>query len=297
MSRSVRCPQCKSVLNVPADVGEKRLKCPTCATRFVVTPFGVARVETPAPSERSAASSMTVTLEPVARPIDHKRPLPDLLDAAAEADAAALFRDDPVPPRRLAGGDARSRPRTCPDCGAVVPAGMSLCNACGLDLDTGTRADTLDVVEPVADAPHERPPISAGGLVVGCGALAQGVALCVLGAVAHSPAGIVELLAGLFLIYTAVLYLAGRAARPLLAGLMFAGVVALCLLVIAPILVANGTIPGAAPAAEPAQNADSAEVTRHLDMNALIGGVAFVTSAALMMVYLTMRTARRHIRH
>ena len=52
--------------------------------------------------------------------------------------------------RRQSAAEARARARRCPTCGGVVPAGMSLCNTCGLNLETGQRVD-LD--EDLAPAP------------------------------------------------------------------------------------------------------------------------------------------------
>ena len=44
--------------------------------------------------------------------------------------------------------EARSSSRRCPTCGGVVPVGMSLCQTCGLDLESGTRIDLIDDLAP-----------------------------------------------------------------------------------------------------------------------------------------------------
>src|SRR2546429_591121 len=64
-------------------------------------------------------------------------------------DALALFQDSPkAAPRRLGAAEARAQARRCPTCGGVVPAGMSLCQTCGLDLETKTRVSLDDDLAP-----------------------------------------------------------------------------------------------------------------------------------------------------
>ncbi len=65
----------------------------------------------------------------------------------APADALALFQDEPKQNRKPKGAEARAKARRCPSCGGVVGIGMSLCNTCGLDLDTGKRVAPLEIFE------------------------------------------------------------------------------------------------------------------------------------------------------
>ena len=89
---------------------------------------------------------------------------PGQAKAPAPADVMALFLDEPKSNRKPKGAEARSKARRCPSCSNVVGVGMSLCNTCGLDLDTGQRIAPLDIIDdemPVAppgvDAPDGRP--------------------------------------------------------------------------------------------------------------------------------------------
>ena len=75
---------------------------------------------------------------PQARQGPEPEPRPDQAPAPA-ADVLALFQDEPKTNRKPKGAEARAKARRCPDCGGVVGVGMSLCNTCGLDLDTGQR--------------------------------------------------------------------------------------------------------------------------------------------------------------
>ena len=88
-------------------------------------------------------------------PPTHRKPAP-----APASPVEALFQDDDDQPRRrVAAGDARKNSRRCPDCGGVVPAGMSLCQRCGLNLETGMRIDLVDELIPEPEPPRPQQPI------------------------------------------------------------------------------------------------------------------------------------------
>src|SRR5262249_34448332 len=73
--------------------------------------------------------------------------------------ALALFEEKKPAPRRPSAAEARAQARRCPTCGSGVPAGMSICARCGLDLETGTRIALDDDLMPEAPPPPPGPPI------------------------------------------------------------------------------------------------------------------------------------------
>ena len=97
-----------------------------------------------------------------------------------EADALSLFNDRPAAPRRKSAGDARATARRCPTCGGVVPPGMSLCQTCGLDLESGMRVSLVnDLTPPPPPRPQGIPaPIAiVGFLCLGISVLCTGMVL------------------------------------------------------------------------------------------------------------------------
>src|SRR2546423_697550 len=127
MPQTTRCPGCGVVLNLPEGAIGRRLKCPKCGNKF--------QSGTPESTPSMLAPGDTPTAPGGTR---------------ATADVASLFREDDSAPRHTTAADRRAQSRPCPSCQRMVPAGMSLCPNCGLDLDSGTRVDLdddLDVVE------------------------------------------------------------------------------------------------------------------------------------------------------
>ncbi|MDE2505736.1 MAG: hypothetical protein KGM43_00845 [Planctomycetota bacterium] len=251
MPRIIHCPACGIELNLPESALGRRLKCPSCLTKFVpsFTTHGSrsvaddARPSTSSEIERIAGagagrSSRTSEHGPQRvrggdherhrdheRQRDHERhreherhvsgrdanvDLPSLRDtfdlpmtdeprhgrgpaspaealffddqprkpahpsaadalfgdtaptrkAAPASPVEALFQEDDEPVRRrVAAGDARQHSRRCPDCGGVVPAGMSLCQRCGLNLETGMRIDLVDELIPEPEPPRPSQPV------------------------------------------------------------------------------------------------------------------------------------------
>ena len=176
--------------------------------------------------------------------LDDDPPIPNR--PAAVADAAALFRDDPPTDRRKkAVAEAKRVARRCPSCGSVVLSGMSLCERCGMDIDTGQRYDVVE--ESPNDAP---PPMATTGppatvLVIGVIALVTGLALSVLSV--FTLAGVGALLLTpvcLFGAFAGLQFLRGKALKLMIVSLMLGGGVDLVALIILPIVMADeGVVP------------------------------------------------------
>ena len=260
------CPQCRTVLNLPDGAAGKKLKCPQCGTKFLAGDAGAAPRSTApgAYNARPASSLLPTTPSPIGPsshgdadlPVSGAGDLretfnPDLLFGEAgkpaaravkpkdAADPIGLFDDAPVGPRPRTIGDAKRQARRCPDCGSVVPQGMSLCGRCGLDLDTGRRTtDVMDEVleDTVPGGPAvSGPPISI--VLVGALTLITSALLAIL-AVVKMPdiGGLAFALVGLFGVFASVQFLRGKAVRPLVSALLIGGAIALIWMVILPVV-------------------------------------------------------------
>jgi len=162
-------------LNVPDHAIGKRLKCPKCGTKFAVSPgaegspdstFLLPGVTPPSSQEVvSARGPSAEGLPTAAGDLRDTFDLPLMREEAGgsgtrggvgtvtakkqAADALALFNDQPrKEKRRLSPAEERSKPRRCTTCGGVVPAGMSICSKCGLDLESGSRVSLEDDFAP-----------------------------------------------------------------------------------------------------------------------------------------------------
>jgi hypothetical protein len=74
-------------------------------------------------------------------------------------DVSALFDHSTAPKRRKSAAEARSQARRCTSCQGFVPAGMSVCQVCGLDQETGIRIDLDEDLGPKAPPPIPGPPL------------------------------------------------------------------------------------------------------------------------------------------
>ena len=172
--------------------------------------------------------------------------LPSGSSPYAEADAAGLIEDDePVRPRKRTSAEARSTTRRC-TCGGVVPAGMSLCPRCGLDLETGTRDTTFDVLEVEAlppravAAPFGVMIVSLTSALVGVGLALTALVLYLLRTDAPNRWGFLLLSAvSAFGVYAAVRLIRNRSARLLLVALMLGGLIDVAALIVLPITLAS----------------------------------------------------------
>jgi len=99
--------------------------------------------------------------------------LPDLGPDKAISDVSSLLAPETAPRRRKSSAEARSQARRCTSCQGFVPAGMSVCQVCGLDQETGVRIDLDEDLGPKAPPPMPGPPlhISIVGGICGVGGI------------------------------------------------------------------------------------------------------------------------------
>lgn len=324
--RTVQCPECGVVLNVPAAASGRRLKCPRCETRFAAPEAeGPSSATFPAMNETSsAASSMYApraadssgdfTLPGSLPPLRETFDLPLLGEdgpraeptppaAAPVSDAMALFQDEPKAARRPKGGaEARAQARRCPTCSGVVPVGMSLCSRCGLDLDTGQRAETLELFDEAPVAPRQQTfPMAV--VIIGGVCLLGSALLSIVTAVAWKQGmeGCQFLLAVcLFGIFASVQFLRRKTARLLFIALSLGVFVDVLALIALPIYNANTqegvpavTITGTAPDDSELDGPRIQSLEERLDMRKIQWGVALMLAYAGLAVYLHTPSFRR----
>jgi hypothetical protein len=351
MTRTIQCPECGVVLNVPDSAAGRKLKCPKCATKFAAPQsFGPADsviaesspestlfptrkgpstqgsddLPTRRPSSGSidlptsafGASSGSIDLPSSPGSLRDTFDLPMLGDdlpalsedlprsskgqgTKAPADALALFQDEPKSKRKITGAEARAKARRCPSCGGVVGVGMSLCNTCGLDLDTGQRIAPLDVFDD--DMPTmpraETPPL--GVLFIGSISALVNLLLSIISVVAWAKGeglGVLCLLViWIFGIFASVQFLRRKSIRPLFLALGLAVCVGVVYLIALPIwavnvdteiIMTNPDIPPPSvdpndPDAPPVQN-----IADKLNISRIFWGVAVLLSYAAISLYL-----------
>ena len=238
-------------------------------------------------------------------PAPASKPRASGVTPAPTADALGLFQDEPKTARKLKGAEARAHARRCPSCGGVVGVGMSLCNTCGLDLDTGQRIAPLEVFEDEMPAVYHAPMPSLGVLFVG--------SLCGVGFLLLSVASVVAwskgregaqflLVVWLFGIYGAVQFLRRKSVRPLFIALSLAVGIGAVALIALPIYDANVTT-GAAPIVTDgfpdAQDPDAPHIrplTEQIDMNKISYGIFSLLAFAGLAVYLNTPGVRREFK-
>ena len=92
-----------------------------------------------------------------------------LAEAGWAAETAALdstYVRAPLGARGQRGAEARAQARRCSSCASIVPAGLSLCSRCGLDLDTGVRHAPMEIYDdemPVAPRAATPPSVPEEG--------------------------------------------------------------------------------------------------------------------------------------
>jgi len=267
MPQTIICQQCGAVLNLPAHIeAGKKLKCPKCATRFVVSQRDASSAST-RPGEVDAAPTSTYELPKHVASLDDL-PLPTaegdlreslglpLLSTEAErsvtstarvqvGDAAALFKDDVTRRRKPTGAEARARARRCSRCGGLVPVGMSLCSACGTDQDTGRHFGLEDDFAPPPPPPPSGPPLHIAIPGMLCGLAAVVLALLALIQSVRVEPGLYQyswlalgVVAG-YGIYGAVQFLRGRSVKNLIMALTLGVIVNIFALIALPLFEAN----------------------------------------------------------
>lgn len=271
MSARTHCPNCHAPLKVPDAAVGRRLKCPKCATKFVpdlevggTASRGGASGSVTGMPEAGPASASSPAMRPadddlimptVTRDFREAFDLPLLKDddeidrvvaPRGEASAASLL-NEPSRPRakKPVGGDARRQARRC-ECGSVVPAGMSLCTRCGLDLDTGMRIGVDDLLEETV-APPRMPGVPMGVIFVGVTTTLISVMLTLTALYFYFAPRYSERSWGFLLlamvasfgVYASVRFIQGRSMRLLLSALLLGGALDLIGLVVWPIVQAD----------------------------------------------------------
>jgi hypothetical protein len=317
MPLTTQCPNpaCRVVLNLPESAAGKRLKCPKCGTKFQA---GAASTRPPssAPGVADAGHSSTTIQTTVRDHNDLDLPvatgdlreifdLPLLMDDAPKApgprhstaDAVALFQDDQPTRRRPTGAEARARPRRC-SCGGVVPAGMSLCGLCGLDLDTGRRPAVEEMLD---DAPppvirEAGPPI--GIMFIGAVGSISSLLLAMMSFYKwqfESLQGFQFLgLICLFGLYASIQFLRGRSAKALLVALALGAAIDLVALVILPAYDAMSNPEIQAGDANDPDAIRIQPVSERMNTQKITWGIIILLIDAAAFVYLSTAGIRRH---
>jgi hypothetical protein len=157
------------------------------------------------------------------------------------ADALALFEETRPSARRPSAAEARSKPRRCPNCGGVVPVGMSICASCGLDLETGMRVGLEDDLAPPPPPPTSGPPLAiaiVGGICL-VGSIAATVVPAARWIVWHEDGWQWFIPVGAFAIFSAVHFLRGKSAKLLLVALTLGVLIDVLALIALPVYQAN----------------------------------------------------------
>jgi hypothetical protein len=320
MPATTQCPHCGIVLNLPPGGEGRRLRCPRCSNRFysgapgtkpptsapgideASTGSGNLRATVPARGEVLPRAEgdlrETFDLESMTGSSGPSRP-----GRRQTADAEALFRDDDPPRRKPAPAELRARSRRCPTCGTIVPAGMSLCVGCGLDLDTGRRVEEEELFDdspPPAFRGDETP---VGVLLLGGAALVVSAVLTLIAFLKWSGGlegaqylGIV----GLFAIFASVQFLRGVSLKLLLIALTLGAAIDVVALIALPVYRANNEapLPPAVAEAEPEEGTAKRLPTyeERLDTKSMMLGVGLLMAYAAVAFYLSTPGVRRHFR-
>ena len=317
MPRNIQCPHCGVVLTVPDGAAGRRLKCPQCQEIFKAE-GGPARPPSKAPGVGESRPASSLYSAPVMRDVDiptSEGPLRDLLDipllsddppakpgksGSASSDAMALFRDDPAPKRKKTSAEARSVSRPCPTCRRIVPAGMSLCNHCGLDLDTGIRIGIDEDLDTVPTAPRSSGmPMTV--LLAGMLFIALSLGLSVASIVGWSK-GITGseflLIICLFGVYASVQFTRMKTVKLLFVALTLGVMIDVIAMIALPVYNAVTDVETFQTAADPDNSDDEGlrikSMKDSLDVNKLTWGIAIVFSYAAVSVYLNSPPVKRH---
>lgn len=317
MPRTTKCTNCSTVLNIPDEAAGRRLKCPKCGTKFYAeggassATIGTHNASPADPSSqeiRRGHSDLDLPTAP--GNLRETFDLPLLGELAAEAsptkaarpgnDALALFEDDPKPAssRRPTGAEARAKARRCPTCGGHVGVGMSICQTCGLDLETGMRVGLEDDL--VAPPPPPAASLPLHIMLVG-GVCALGGGLLAAYAAFQSTQGVAGwryfIPVCLFAVFAAVQFLRGKSPKMLLAALSLGAVLNVVGLIVMPIVYANmeTKVVNVTPAADDPNAADVMiqPITERLDSDRIMTGILLLVAYALISVYLISPAANR----
>ena len=326
MPQTIQCKNCGVVLNLPPHVkAGKRLKCPRCATRFVVSETDASSISTVPGTTDAALTSFDLEKRPPSTDdlpsATSEGDLRDTFDlplsggrdaeqgsavsAPATADAAALFADSGPSKRRPTAAEARSRARRCSHCGGGVPPGMSICQTCGTDQETGMRVGLEDDLAPPAPPRPDGPPLHVA--IVG-GMCGTGALILALAGAIQSTRGQSSLenywwlgvaIVSAFGVFACVQLLRGKSARTLLLALTVGVVFNLIGMVAYPVIEPFLEDPAASPPpiVDPANN-DNPDVPTFVDkFNAqrVVIGSGLVVLYAVLSLYLISPQVKKYI--
>ena len=329
MPRTIQCKECGIVLNLPDHTqAGKRLKCPRCGTKFVVSETEASSVSTvPGLTDAAPTSTYELPKRPPSRD-DLPRTFVegDLRDTfelplgsgrqaehgaaesqAAIGDAASLFDDRAAPKRKTFAADARAKARRCSSCGGIVPLGMSTCISCGLDQETGIKVgfDDDDLI-PAGPPRAQGPPIHVaiiGGLCAAAGLIftLYGVTRSVQGNADWRQYGWLALaLVAAYGIYTSIEFIRGRTARLLMVAITLGIGADLMILVATPIV--EVILADHKQVAKPVANANVNDFDvsiippeDRLDMQRIMYGISITVIFAVLYVYLMSPPVKRYI--
>jgi predicted nucleic acid-binding Zn-ribbon protein len=326
MPRTTQCTQCGIVLNVPDQAIGKRLKCPKCGTKFATSPdaegspgstYVLPSTKPPSSQEEiSARRSSSETLPTAAGDLRDTFDLSSMTEVAGApgsrmvttavagpkqtADALALFNDPPKEKRRLKPAEERSKVRRCPTCGGVVPAGMSICSKCGLDLESGTRVSLDDEFAPPPAPPQPMWPLPVA--IIG--------GICFLASLIFTVATLSLWMRGvdgflyfiplcLFAVFASVQFLRRKSLKLLVIALTFGLAIDIVAMIAMPIVDAN--LQTKAIARDHTDDLDQADiaipsVVDRLDTQKLSLGITLIIVYAGVTIYLISPPVRRYFR-
>lgn len=327
MPRTIQCTQCGIVLNVPDQAIGKRLKCPKCGTKFATSPdaegspgstYVLPSTKPPSSQEEiSARRSSSETLPTAAGDLRDTFDLSSMTEVAGPpgsrmvttavagpkqtADALALFNDPPKEKRRLKPAEERSKVRRCPTCGGVVPAGMSICSKCGLDLESGTRVTLDDDLSPALPPPSTTIPLPIA-IIGGVSFLASLIfTIATLSLWFRGADGFQYFIPlCLFAIFASVQFLRLKSLRFLLMALTFGLAIDIVGLIAMPIFHANSETGPVQRAVD--YDPDEVDITipsvvDRLDTQSLSLGISLIIVYSGVTVFLLSPPVRRHFRH
>jgi hypothetical protein len=234
-----------------------------------------------------------------ASPAPAGRPL--TAGAGPVADALVLFDDRPQSPRRKTGAEARAQARRCPNCQGAVPAGMSLCQVCGFDLETGTKISLADELIPP-------PPPAPAGLpldmtIIGCLCVAMSIALAAAAVVfaARGAQGALYFLpVAAFGGFAAYQFLRRKSVKMLMVALTLGAAIDVIALVALPIYNANAetTVVQRSGTDDDPDAADEmiTPVLDRLDTDRISTGFAVLAVYAVLSIYLLSARVGRQFR-
>ncbi|MFI5457288.1 MAG: hypothetical protein ACHRXM_17720 [Isosphaerales bacterium] len=328
MPQTIQCKHCGIVLNLPPGAkGGKRLKCPRCSTRFVISDAEAASASTmPGMDNATSMSAFDLTSRPgsgealpTLLPEGDLRETFDLplvsgreaeqgqaVPSPGVADAAALFSDPGPSHRKITAAEARARARRCVHCGGVVPQGMSICVTCGTDQETGLRVGLEDDLAPPPRPPSQGPPIhvaTVGGLCIAASLLL--LALAIRGAsrgessLEHSGWLCLALVA-VFGIYASVQFIRGKTARLLIVALSVGVMVDVMTLIALPIVQANFEAPDKFTSIVKPEDPDDSNIRikpleDRIDTSRISLGIALILIYALLSLYLISPPVKKYI--